>query len=179
MLLPMVVLKHASEMRFGKPMILLPQKSIVRRRVEWRAQIPRRCCTLAASATNTSSSPALFPHVVPAFLLLVVLAAMAHATWNLLAKRARPRWALLSSSPYRPLSTSVLYAPWVIWVLLHDGAWRGPGAHRGRHPDLSLLHLGWPIPLTRLSKWPNLSVYPIARLTGPLLSTTGAFLLQG
>ena len=48
-------------------------------------------------------------------LLLVVLAAMAHATWNLLAKRAA-----MVGAPFvfaYGLCASVLYAPWVVWVM--------------------------------------------------------------
>ncbi|WP_313692464.1 DMT family transporter [Achromobacter mucicolens] len=110
-------------------------------------------------------------------LLLVVLAAMAHATWNLLAKRAA-----MVGAPFvfaYGLCASVLYAPWVIWVLMHDGMnWTWPVV--GAILASSLLHLGYSLCLQRGYQVADLSVvYPIARGTGPLLSTTGAFLLLG
>lgn len=108
-------------------------------------------------------------------LVLVVLAAMAHATWNLLAKRAA-----MVGAPFvfaYGLCASVLYAPWVVWVLLHDGmqwSWMVVGAILMS----SLLHLGYSLCLQRGYQVADLSVvYPIARGTGPLLSTTGAFIL--
>lgn len=108
-------------------------------------------------------------------LLLVVLAAMAHATWNLLAKRAAMAGASFVFA--YGLCASVLYAPWVIWVLQHDGmTWSGPVI--GAILTSSLLHLGYSLCLQRGYQAADLSVvYPIARGTGPLLSTTGAFLL--
>ncbi|MGB3435458.1 EamA family transporter [Achromobacter sp.] len=110
-------------------------------------------------------------------LILVVLAAMAHATWNLLAKRAA-----MVGAPFvfaYGLCASVLYAPWVIWVLVHDGmTWTWPVV--AAILTSSLLHLGYSLCLQRGYQVADLSVvYPIARGTGPLLSTTGAFLLLG
>lgn len=73
------------------------------------------------------------------------------------------------------LCASVLYAPWVIWVLMHDGmTWTWPVV--GAILTSSLLHLGYSLCLQRGYQVADLSVvYPIARGTGPLLSTTGAF----
>lgn len=106
---------------------------------------------------------------------MVVLAAMAHATWNLLAKRAAtvgPAFVFAYG-----LCSMVLYAPWVIWVLVTDGmSWNGPVI--ACLLIASLLHLGYNLSLQRGYQVADLSVvYPIARGTGPLLSTTGAFLL--
>lgn len=108
-------------------------------------------------------------------LILVVLAAMAHASWNLLAKRAAmvgPMFVFAYG-----LAASVLYAPWVIWVLLHEGmAWSWPIV--ACIAASSLLHLGYSLCLQRGYQVADLSVvYPIARGTGPLLSTMGAFML--
>ncbi|WP_251863168.1 DMT family transporter [Achromobacter sp. Marseille-Q4962] len=108
-------------------------------------------------------------------LILVVLAAMAHATWNLLAKRAA-----MVGAPFvfaYGLCASLLYAPWVIWVLLHDGMnWTWPVA--GAILASSLLHLGYSLCLQKGYQVADLSVvYPIARGTGPLLSSMGAYLL--
>jgi len=106
---------------------------------------------------------------------MVVLAAMAHATWNLLAKRA----AMAGSAfvfAYGLCSTA-LYAPWVIWVLMDEGiVWTLPVLLCILAS--SLLHLGYSLCLQRGYQVADLSVvYPIARGTGPLLSTTGAFIL--
>jgi drug/metabolite transporter (DMT)-like permease len=108
-------------------------------------------------------------------LLLVVLAAVIHAAWNLLAKRgshAGPAFVFAYT-----LASGVLYLPWVAWVLWHEGmAWSGPivacllasGA----------LHLVYSLCLQRGYRVADLSVvYPVARGSGPALSTLGAVLL--
>ncbi|CAM3974497.1 EamA family transporter [Bordetella tumulicola] len=112
-----------------------------------------------------------------ASLILVVLAAMAHATWNLLAKRAAmvgPAFVFAYG-----LCATLLYAPWVVWILLHEGmTWTWPIVFCILAS--SALHLGYSLCLQRGYQVADLSVvYPIARGTGPLLSTTGAFLLLG
>ena len=112
-----------------------------------------------------------------ASLALVVLAAVIHATWNLLAKRAA------NSGPafvfaYTLLS-AVFYAPWVAWILWHDGmAWSWAIA-----ACLLLtggLHLTYSLCLQRGYRAADLSVvYPVARGSGPALATLGALLLLG
>src|SRR3546814_1763054 len=55
---------------------------------------------------------------------LVVLAALIHATWNLLAKRAAHAGVAFVFA-YNLVAT-IAYAPWVAWVLLTEGmAWSG------------------------------------------------------
>lgn len=108
-------------------------------------------------------------------LILAVLAAMAHAAWNLLAKRAAmvgPMFVFAYG-----LAATILYAPWVIWVLAHDGmVWSWPVVLCILAS--SMLHLGYSLCLQRGYQVADLSVvYPIARGTGPLLSTMGAFTL--
>lgn len=100
---------------------------------------------------------------------------MAHASWNLLAKRAAmvgPMFVFAYG-----LAASVIYAPWVVWVLLHEGmVWSWPVVLCILAS--SLLHLGYSLCLQRGYQVADLSVvYPIARGTGPLLSTMGAFIL--
>lgn len=110
-------------------------------------------------------------------LLLVVLAAFIHATWNLLAKRAAqagPAFVFAYSS-----IACLAYAPWVAWLLMTGAlAWTLPiiacivlsGA----------LHLAYSLCLQRGYQVADLSVvYPIARGTGPMLSTVAAFLWFG
>jgi len=109
-------------------------------------------------------------------LLLVIAAAMAHATWNLLNKRAAhvgPAFVFAYG-----LCSTVLYLPWVIWILVMDNpAWSLPvvlcivlsGA----------LHLVYSLCLQRGYQLADLSVvYPVARGTGPLLSTFGALVFM-
>lgn len=112
-----------------------------------------------------------------ASLILVVLAAMAHATWNLLAKRAAMVGPVFVFA--YGLCSVLLYAPWVIWILLHEPIqWTWPVVLC--IVASAALHLGYSLCLQRGYQIADLSVvYPIARGTGPLLSTTGAFLLLG
>lgn len=109
-------------------------------------------------------------------LLLVLIAALLHALWNLLAKRARggvPFTWLFS------LLTVVLWAPIIVVYMI---VWR---------PTLGWLallfmlgsatiHLAYFLMLQRGYRHGDLSVvYPLARGTGPLLSMVGAVLLLG
>lgn len=106
--------------------------------------------------------------------LLVVIAAGLHAAWNLISKRAASAGASFVFS-YRLCST-VLYAPWVLYILWNDGmAWSWPvAAFIGLS---SALHLGYSICLLRGYNAADLSVvYPVARGTGPLLASAGAFM---
>jgi len=108
-------------------------------------------------------------------LALVILAAFIHATWNLLAKRAAtagPAFVVVSN-----VIACVAYLPWVGWVLVHNAQiWSLPVA---TCLVLSaILHLGYSLCLQRGYQVADLSVvYPIARGSGPLLSSIGAFIL--
>jgi len=110
-------------------------------------------------------------------LLLVVAAAIAHAAWNLLAKRAAHVGSAFVFA--YGLCCTIVYAPWVVWILVFEhNDWSWPivlaivlsGA----------LHLAYSLCLQRGYQVADLSVvYPVARGTGPLLSTIGALLLLG
>lgn len=110
-------------------------------------------------------------------LTLIVLAAFIHATWNLLAKRAAQAGPAFVFA-YTIIS-AVAYLPWMIWLILDAAVtWSLPviaciilsGA----------LHLAYSLFLQRGYQVADLSVvYPIARGTGPMLSTIGAFLILG
>jgi drug/metabolite transporter (DMT)-like permease len=115
--------------------------------------------------------------MTPETFALVVLAAALHASWNLISKQAAAAGASFVFA-YR-LCSVVLYAPWVIYVLWNDGmAWSLPVA--GFIALSSILHLGYSLCLMRGYRVADLSVvYPIARGTGPLLATVGAFLWLG
>lgn len=110
-------------------------------------------------------------------LTLIVLAAFIHATWNLLAKRAAqagPTFVFV----YTGIAT-LAYLPWVAWLILQ-------GSVSWNLPVIvcivlsGVLHLAYSLFLQRGYQVADLSVvYPIARGTGPMLSTIGAFLLLG
>lgn len=110
-------------------------------------------------------------------LSLIILAALIHASWNLLAKRAAsvgPAFVFAYS-----VVTGVVYAPWVLYLLMTEGIpWH---AQTLLCIVLSgILHVAYNLFLQRGYQVADLSVvYPIARGTGPMLSTLAAFLLLG
>ncbi|WP_454684767.1 EamA family transporter [Ancylobacter moscoviensis] len=112
-----------------------------------------------------------------ASLLLVVLAAFIHATWNLLAKRAAPVGPVFVFA-YN-LVACAAYAPWVLYLLAQGSiAWTTEGA--GFVLLSGLIHLAYSLCLQRGYQVADLSVvYPVARGTGPMLSTFGAILILG
>ena len=109
-------------------------------------------------------------------LSLVLVAAVCHATWNLVAKRVGggPAFAWVFTA-----ASSVLYAPLGVAALLIV------------RPELSvvawvfiagngLLHVGYLVALLRGYRTGELSVvYPVARGTGPLLAALAAIVLLG
>jgi drug/metabolite transporter (DMT)-like permease len=110
-------------------------------------------------------------------IVLVVLAAFIHATWNLLSKRAAvagPTFVFAYN-----LVACVAYAPWVAWLLAQGAlTWSLPVA--GCIFLSGLIHLAYSVCLQRGYQVADLSVvYPIARGTGPTFSSLGAFLLLG
>lgn len=108
-------------------------------------------------------------------LTLVILAAFIHATWNLLSKRAAAAGPAFVFA-YNVVAC-VAYLPWVGWVLVHNAhVWSLPVA--GCLVLSAIIHLAYSLCLQRGYQVADLSVvYPIARGTGPLLSSIGAFIL--
>lgn len=110
-------------------------------------------------------------------LLLVILAAVCHATWNLAAKRAAHAGGVFLF--WSTLLSSIVFAPWALWIMLQDGfvwSWIMAGAMVAS----GVLHLAYSHALQTGYRKADLSVvYPIARGTGPLLSSLGAFVLLG
>ncbi len=115
--------------------------------------------------------------MTPLSLMLVILASFIHATWNLLAKRAAaagPVFVFVYN-----IVSCIGYAPWVAYLLLRgDIAWTRMGimfvAMSG------VIHLAYSLCLQRGYLLADFSVvYPVARGTGPMLSTIGAFLILG
>ncbi len=106
-------------------------------------------------------------------LVLVLAAAVCHATWNYFVKKINggPELIWLFS-----LITVVIYAPLAIWFAFASGFHAGP-VEIGFIAGSALLHLGYFLLLQKGYRVGDLSlVYPIARATGPLLSTSFAVL---
>ena len=108
---------------------------------------------------------------------LVVLAAIIHASWNLLSKRAAPAGA--SFVVFYNVVACVAYLPWVAWLLAtREQTWSWPVL--GCIVVSAAIHLGYSLCLQRGYQVADLSVvYPVARGSGPMLSSLGAFLLLG
>jgi drug/metabolite transporter (DMT)-like permease len=111
-------------------------------------------------------------------ILLVVLAAFIHATWNMLSKRAASVGPIFVFA-YN-LFACIAYAPWVAYLLLRSEGISWSIAGIGVLLASGLLHLAYSLCLQRGYQVADLSVvYPVARGSGPLLSTVGAILLLG
>lgn len=112
-----------------------------------------------------------------ATLLLVILASFIHASWNLLAKRAASVGPIFVFA-YN-LIACVAYAPWVLYLLAHGTiVWTVEGV--GFVLLSGIIHLAYSLSLQRGYQLADLSVvYPVARGTGPMLSTIGAILILG
>jgi drug/metabolite transporter (DMT)-like permease len=106
----------------------------------------------------------------------VLIAAAAHATWNLFAKKAsRSRHFVWLYS----VGSALLYLPVIIWICIQQRPHFEP-RHYLALAATSVLHLGYSLSLQAGYRTSDLSlVYPIARGFGPLLSFAGAVLLLG
>ena len=110
-------------------------------------------------------------------LALVVIAAFIHATWNLLSKRAAAAGPTFVFA-YNVVSC-VAYLPWVVWIITR-GRVTWTVAIAACIVLSGILHLAYSLCLQRGYQVADLSiVYPVARGTGPLLSSLCAFALLG
>ena len=114
--------------------------------------------------------------MTPLALLLVLLAAVMHATWNLASKRAA------SGLPFIWITGLLSFVLWTPVVAVY--CWRQPvtltllGA--GFMVLSGVLHSGYSIYLQRAYRSGDFSlVYPLARGTGPLLSALAAIAFLG
>lgn len=108
---------------------------------------------------------------------LILLAAIFHAAWNLISKSAASAGAVFVFA-YR-LCATLLYAPWVIYTLW-NGQMEWSAEVVGFIALSSVIHLVYGLSLQRGYQLADLSVvYPVARGTGPLLATVGAYLWLG
>ncbi len=109
-------------------------------------------------------------------LIAVLLAAAAHATWNLFAKKAAGsrHFVFLYS-----VGSVALFLPIVAWIYIQRPPHFGTPQYLALAAT-SILHLGYSLSLQAGYRASDLSlVYPIARGFGPLLSFVGAVLLLG
>ncbi len=107
-------------------------------------------------------------------LVLIVIAAFAHSTWNLLAKRAADCRHLMW---FVCIGASILLLPAAIWVLRDDWPKLGLKALMFLL-GTGLLHVLYFEALQRGYRAGDLSVvYPLARGTGPLFAFGGAILV--
>jgi drug/metabolite transporter (DMT)-like permease len=109
-------------------------------------------------------------------LTLVLSAAFIHASWNFLAKRAGGGAAFVWL--FAALST-ILYAPLAVFIYV----WQKPSLgliQIGFMAGSALIHVGYFLLLQRGYRIGDLSlVYPLARGTGPTLSTLAAIIFLG
>jgi drug/metabolite transporter (DMT)-like permease len=107
---------------------------------------------------------------------LILAAAFVHATWNLLAKRAGAGEAFL----WMVFAASiVIYAPITAWIVIVQRPHIGL-VQVGFVLGTALLHLAYFVMLTRGYRLGDLSlIYPLARGTGPALSTAAAIAFFG
>lgn len=109
-------------------------------------------------------------------LVLILMSTVCHATWNLIVKRTGGGVAFVWLFD---LVTVVVYMPLAVIATVGSGAAFG---FVGLFFLLgsTLLHLAYFLLLQRGYRFGDLSlVYPIARGTGPILSTVGAIILFG
>jgi drug/metabolite transporter (DMT)-like permease len=109
-------------------------------------------------------------------LLLVLLAALLHATWNIAAKHAGGdhRFAFLTAC-----ITSVVWAP-VAWVFGADEVPLWTGTQWAAVACSAAVHVVYFLTLLRGYRQADLTVvYPVARGSGPLVTAAGAVLLLG
>ncbi|NUR85868.1 MAG: EamA family transporter, partial [Nonomuraea sp.] len=114
----------------------------------------------------------------PWALVLILVAAVAHASWNLLSKKASQAdnlvflWLVAVTS-------SVMWNPIFVGFLLITGTTLSWG-HLAVIVASTLLHLGYFVLLQRGYRHGDLSmVYPVARGTGPMLASLVAVLFLG
>ena len=106
----------------------------------------------------------------------VLVAALIHATWNLLAKKTGGdvRFALVSQ-----LAVALVWAPVGLWFAWHEVGTYGP-LQWALIVASGAIHVVYFVTLLRGYRLADLSVvYPLARGTGPLLTAMAATLLLG
>jgi drug/metabolite transporter (DMT)-like permease len=112
----------------------------------------------------------------PTTLSLILVAAFIHASWNILLKRVQGGLSFLWGVD---ILQTLVFAPWVIWVIWHD---RGAPSFTGWFFIFgsAVIHIGYYFFLQRGYRLGDISlVYPIARGSGPMISSVAAILFLG
>lgn len=114
--------------------------------------------------------------MTPLALALVLAAAVCHATWNLVAKKAGGGNAFVLMSA---ILVGIVWGPVVVWVGLQElGQWAP--VHWALVLSSALIHVLYFRALLHGYAVSDLTVvYPVARGSGPLLSTLGAVVVLG
>jgi drug/metabolite transporter (DMT)-like permease len=106
---------------------------------------------------------------------LVLVSAVVHASWNLLSKRVQGGAAFVWACA---CVTAVCYLPLALWAFARQPYFEG--SYLGWMLGSAILHTVYFILLQRGYRSGDLSVvYPLARGTGPMLSTAAAVLFLG
>ena len=112
----------------------------------------------------------------PVILSLVVVAAFIHASWNILLKRVQGGLSFLWCVD---ILQTFIFAPWVAWVIWQN---KSPVGYTEWFFILgsAVIHIGYYFFLQRGYRLGDISlVYPIARGSGPMLSSLVAILFLG
>jgi drug/metabolite transporter (DMT)-like permease len=114
--------------------------------------------------------------MTPTIFSLVVAAAFIHAFWNILLKRAKGG---LSFTWFVCVLQSVVFAPWIVWVIYTEKPALGP-VEWVCITGSAVIHIGYYYFLQRGYRTGDISlVYPIARGSGPMLSSLAAIVFLG
>jgi drug/metabolite transporter (DMT)-like permease len=112
----------------------------------------------------------------PAILSLIVVAAFIHASWNILLKRVQGGLSFLWCVD---ILQTFVFAPWVAWVIWQN---KSPVGYAEWFFILgsAVIHIGYYFFLQRGYRLGDISlVYPIARGSGPMISSLVAILFLG
>lgn len=114
--------------------------------------------------------------MTPTALSLVIIAAFIHASWNILLKNVR---AGLSFIWFVDILQGLVFAPWVAWIVWSQRPLLG-SAEWICIVGSAVIHIAYYFFLQRGYRLGDLSlVYPIARGSGPMLSSIIAILFLG
>jgi drug/metabolite transporter (DMT)-like permease len=112
----------------------------------------------------------------PTVFALVVLAAFIHAFWNILLKRVQGG---LSFTWFVSILQTVVFAPWVVWVIWTERPALGP-VELAFIAGSAVIHIAYYYFLQWGYRVGDISlVYPIARGSGPMLSSLAAIIILG
>lgn len=112
----------------------------------------------------------------PTIFALVVLAAFIHAFWNILLKRVQGG---LSFTWFVSILQTAVFAPWIIWVIYMEKPALGP-VEWLFIAGSAVIHIAYYYFLQWGYRIGDISlVYPIARGSGPMVSSLAAIIILG